>query len=94
MGWGEPDPMFAGWEELGWQERRKRRFERWLSARGVEFADDATEEDYRQRIQLLMDAIALGKPERVPVSANVQFYSGKHSGLTKREAMYDHKDAP
>ena len=91
MSWGEPDPMFEGWEQLDWKERRERRFRRWLSAREVEFASERAKQEYRQRVQLLIDAIMLKKPDRVPVSANVQFYAPKHSGLTKREAMYDYE---
>ncbi len=91
MSWGAPDPMFDGWDKLDWKERRERRFQRWSSARGVEFASDAVQDDYKQRVQLLVDAITLKKPERVPVSANVGFYSGKYSGLTKKEAMYDYQ---
>jgi uroporphyrinogen-III decarboxylase len=88
------DPMFEGWDRLDWQERRERRIERWQSARGIEFVNDSARQEYKERIQLLVDAITLKKPARVPVSANVGFYVGKHSGLTKKEAMYDyHKSA-
>jgi uroporphyrinogen-III decarboxylase len=85
-----PDPMFEGWDQLGWMERRERRFHRWLSARGVEFTSDSARRGYKERVQLLIDAITLKKPARVPVSANVGFYVGKYSGLTKKEAMYDY----
>ena len=89
MSWGTPDPMFEGWDGLDWKQRRERRFNRWLSARGIEFTSDAAKGEYQQRIRLLMDAIALKKPERVPVATNVHFYLAKHSGLSKKEAMYD-----
>jgi hypothetical protein len=91
MSWGAPDPMFEDWQQLGWKERRERRFQRWLSARGVEFADDSAREKYVARVQGMIDAIELRKPERVPVSANVHFYSAKYSGLSKKEAMYDYQ---
>jgi hypothetical protein len=86
-----PDPTFDNWHELDWKGRRERRFARWLSARGVEFANEAVRQDYRQRVQLLIDAVTLKKPARVPVMANVQFFTAKHSGLTKKEAMYEHQ---
>ena len=85
------DPMFEGWDRLDWRERRARRFERWLSARGVEFVSDAARQDYTERVQLLIDAITLKKSARVPVSATVGFYVGKYTGLTKKEAMYDYE---
>ena len=47
--------------------------------------------EYLERVQLLIDAITLKKPARVPVSANVGFYLAKYSGLTKKEAMYDYQ---
>jgi hypothetical protein len=91
MSWGAPDPMFENWHQLDWRERRERRFQRWLSARGVEFTSDEVRDEFRQRAQGLIDAICLRKPERVPVSANAQFYVSKHSGLTKKQAMYDYQ---
>jgi uroporphyrinogen-III decarboxylase len=86
-----PDPMFKDWEELDWKARRERRFERWLGARGVEFASDAARSDYRERIQLLINALRLEKPARVPVSSMVGFYVTKYSGLTAEEAMSDYQ---
>jgi hypothetical protein len=91
MSWGAPDPTFDNWQQLDWKERRERRFERWLSARSVEFVDDSAKQAYAARVQGMIDAIKLKKPERVPVSANVHFYSARHSGLTKKEAMYDYQ---
>lgn len=85
------DPYFAGWDLLDRQQRRQRRFRRWLDAPTVAFVDDSTRQAYRGRVQLLIDSITLKKPARPPVSATVGFYVGKHSGLTKREAMYDHE---
>ena len=90
MSWGAPDPMMDGWAELDWRERRERRFQRWLSARGVEFQSDEAKQKYVARVQSMIDAIQLKKPERVPVTANVQFYSAKHSGVSRKDAMYDY----
>ena len=91
MSWGDPDPIFDDWARLDWRQRRERRFQRWLSARGVAFASESAGEEYRRRVQSLIDAISLKKPDRVPVSANVQFFMARHSGLTKKEAMYDYQ---
>ncbi len=60
------DPMFADWNRLDWKERRERRFQRWLSAPGVEFQSETARRDYGYRVQLLIDAIMLKKPARVP----------------------------
>lgn len=86
-----PDPMFAGWEALDWKERRERRYQRWLSAPGVEFQSEAARQDYTGRIRLLIDVLALKKPARVPVGVLVGFFTGSHDGLTKKEYMYDYQ---
>ena len=52
---------------------------------------DVGRRDYRERVQLLIDAITLKKPARVPTTASVGFYVGKYSGLSKKEAMYDYE---
>jgi hypothetical protein len=87
------DPLFEGWDQLDWRERRERRFQRWLSAPGVEFQSDSVERDYKERVQLLIDAITLKKSTRVPAAALCGFFIGKHSGLTKKEFMYDYDRA-
>jgi hypothetical protein len=87
------DPMFEGWDRLDWKERRQRRFDGWLSAPGVEFTSDAARDAYRERAQLLIDALSLKKPARVPVAANMGFFVGKHGGLTKKESMHDYAKA-
>jgi hypothetical protein len=89
MSWGGPDPMYDGWGELDWEQRRERRFQKWLAAPGVEFASDAVRQEYQARVQSLIDAITLKKPARVPVSVWSGFYVAKYSGLTAREAMYE-----
>ena len=86
-----PDPMFENWDQLDWKERRERRFQRWLSARGVEFASDEAKNAYESRVQGMIDAIQLKKPEQVPATANVHFYSAKHSGVSRKDAMYDYQ---
>jgi hypothetical protein len=88
-----PDPMFAGWDALDWKERRQRRFDRWLSAPGVAFQSEAARRDHHERIQLLIDALLLKRPARVPVAVMTDYFVGKHSGLTKKEFMYDYEKA-
>lgn len=84
------DPTFEGWNALDWKERRARRFQRWLSADSVQFASDAARASYTERVQLLIDAILLRKPARVPVSALVGFYPAKQAGLTLQQAMHEY----
>jgi len=70
-----PDPIYDGWDKLDWRERRERRYQRWLSAPGVEFQGEAARSQYTERIQLLI----------------VGFFTGSHDGLTKKEFMCDYQ---
>lgn len=85
-----PDPMFDGWDLLDRQERRARRFARWRAGHGVDFVSGEVRNAYQERVQLLIDAITLKKPARVPVGVAVGFYVGVYGGLSKRESMYDY----
>ena len=48
-----------------------------------------TKELYRKREKLFEDAVALRKPERVPLMVSFGFFPALHSGMTIEEAMYD-----
>lgn len=82
--------IFEGWEKLDWKGRRERRFQRWLSAPKVQFQSDSARQAYRERTQLLIDAIQLKKPARVPVATAAGYFVGKHSGLNSKQAMYEY----
>ena len=82
--------IFEGWDKLDWKERRERRFQRWLSAPNVQFQSDAARQAYQERAQLLIDAIQLKKPARVPVTTSTGYFVGKHSGLTKKQSMHEY----
>jgi uroporphyrinogen-III decarboxylase len=67
------------------------RARRWKYLEGVEFASAAVEEAYQRRVQMFLDAIALKKPERIPVSPASGFYPFVYAGITSEEAMYDYE---
>ncbi len=51
---------------------------------------DKTPEDlYREREKRVVDAIALRKPDRVPITPHFSFFPAKFSGYTAEEVMYD-----
>jgi len=83
------DTTFEGWDRLNWRERRARRLRRWIGAKGVPFATASAKSAYSERVQLLIDALRLMKPTRVPVSAIMGFYPTRYGGLSAKEAMYD-----
>lgn len=44
---------------------------------------------YQQREKRFQDAVALRKPDRVPVVLFAEFFMTQHQGLTNQQAMYD-----
>jgi uroporphyrinogen-III decarboxylase len=47
------------------------------------------EELYQEREKRVMDAMALKKPDRVPIMPVFGFFSARYAGITMRETMYD-----
>ena len=84
------DPTFDGWEKLDWRERRARRFARWRSPAGVEFASGGVRAAFEERVDMVIDAIELRKPARVPVVPATGAFLGRYAGLTVKEMMYDY----
>jgi hypothetical protein len=83
--------MFDGWEKLSWEERRERRIERWMRPAQVEFADESVRASYEERVQIIIDALKLRKPTRVPLLPQMGYYTTRYSGLTAKESMYDYE---
>ena len=83
--------IFDGWEELTWRERRERRFARWLSPPGVEFAGQEQKRLYQARVQGVVDAIELKKPERLPIYVMLGIYCAHWAGWTTRDACDDYR---
>lgn len=50
---------------------------------------ESAEELYRQREKRVNNAIALKKPDRVPIMVLFGFFPARYSGFTVREVMYD-----
>lgn len=85
------DSTFADWEKLDWRQRRERRLWRWRNPAGIEFVDDDARDAYEERVQLVIDALGLKKPARVPVCPMMGLYTARYGGLSVREAMYDYE---
>jgi uroporphyrinogen-III decarboxylase len=51
--------------------------------------DKTPQELYQEREKRLVDAIALKKPDRVPIVGKFGFFSARYSGMTYEEVMYD-----
>lgn len=77
--------------ELTPDEKRTRRFERWLSPPNVEFSSPEAEAGYKKRVTRLIKAISLEEPDRVPVILPAGTLPIYYAGMTLKEAMYDNK---
>jgi uroporphyrinogen-III decarboxylase len=51
----------------------------------------SAEASYRQRERRFDDAVALRRPDRVPVVPFAEFFMSKYQGLTNKEALYDYE---
>ena len=81
------------WEEMTWQEKREARFQRWLDAPDVEFADAGAKQLYRERVTRFIKAIKLEEPDRVPVFLPTGNFPAYYAGINFRTVMYDYAAA-
>jgi uroporphyrinogen-III decarboxylase len=81
--------MEKKWSELSPDEKRERRFNRWLSPDDVTFNSPKAERLYRERVTRFIDAIKLKEPDRVPVVFHPGHVPARYSGYTVRDVMYD-----
>jgi len=80
------------WTELSWQEKRQRRFARWLQPPEVKFDSLAAEQIYQERVRRFIDAICLRESDRVPVVLPVASYPAYHAGTTLKSMIYDYDE--
>ncbi|MBN1368191.1 MAG: hypothetical protein JW967_09745 [Dehalococcoidales bacterium] len=83
--------MTSNWSELTPEEKRTRRFEKWLSVDGIEFKDTAAKEAYIGRLTRIIEAIKMNVPDRVPCILPVGTFPAYHDGINLHTAMYDDK---
>ena len=79
-------------ETLVWQDKRKQRFDQWLSAEGVQFASPEAEKSYQDRVNRFIRAFQLEKPDRVPCILPVSNYPAYYGGSDLRTVMYDYDE--
>jgi len=78
-------------EKLTSEQKREKRFKRWLDAKEIEFKNPEAEKAYQQRVTRFIKAIKLEKPDRVPVILPAGSFPLYYAGITLKEAMYDNK---
>ncbi|CAB1075639.1 hypothetical protein JY97_13990 [Alkalispirochaeta odontotermitis] len=73
-------------------QKQEERFEGWLAADGIPFADDKAAAAYRNRVTLIKDAIQLiKKPARIPICPSTGFFPVRYAGVSMYDAMYDYE---
>jgi hypothetical protein len=73
------------------EKRQAGQFEKWIAAEGVAFVDAEAQAAYRERVNLIKDAIQLQRPpERVPVCPSPGFFPIEYAGRRMHDAMYDY----
>jgi uroporphyrinogen-III decarboxylase len=75
---------------MTWQEKRERRFKKWLAADGTKFSSPAAEQKYRERAIRMMKAIKMETPDRVPVHLTSGGIIAYNAGFTLKDVIYDY----
>ena len=83
--------MEKSWNELSPEEKREKRFERWLSTEGKTFNSPEAEQRYKDIVTRYIKVIKLEEPDRVPVTLPVGGTPIYMAGMTYKEAMYDNE---
>ncbi len=77
------------WSALSPDEKRKLRFQSWLSP-DIAFVSAQAEQAYRERVVRFIQAISLEEiPDRVPVCTVMGFFPAWHAGLSPYDSMHD-----
>ncbi len=73
------------------RQKQAERFDIWIKAEGIPFADSANQAAYRERANLIKDAVQLEKvPARIPVCPSAGFFPNEYAGISMYDAMYDY----
>ena len=76
------------WANMTPEEKRAWRIDKWRNP-DIQWASPEAEAEYKARVDRILAAINLQKPDRVPVRLNMGFWPAKSGGLTTYEAMSD-----
>jgi hypothetical protein len=82
--------MEKTWEQMTPGERKNDLCSKWLSPPEAKFENPEAEKAYKDRVQRILDAMNLKKPDRVPVFPMFGFFGAYYSGMTPYDVMYDY----
>ena len=77
------------WSEMTWQEKRDKRFDRWINMEGIPFDTPEAEKQYKERAVRLYRAAKIEIPDRVPCMLPAGWFPAMNAGITLKEAMYN-----
>ncbi|MBN2240548.1 MAG: hypothetical protein JW712_12310 [Dehalococcoidales bacterium] len=78
------------WTEMTWQEKRDKRFDKWLAAEGISFNNPEAELKYQERATRMIKAIKMEIPDRVPVHLTSGSIIAYNAGFTLKDVIYDY----
>jgi uroporphyrinogen-III decarboxylase len=84
--------MDKQWTELTPEEKRERRFAKWMDTSGIQFDSPEAEKAYKTRIKRLADTLLMKIPDRVPVTLPVDNFPALYAGTDLRTVMYDYDE--
>jgi hypothetical protein len=76
------------WADMTPAERRAWRIDKWRNP-DVPWASPEAEAEYKARVDRIVAAVNMEKPDRVPVRLNMGFWPAKSGGITPYTAMSD-----
>jgi len=79
------------WGKLSPEERRTIRLDYWESGEWINFNNPEAAEEYKTKVRLLRDAVAMRRGSRVPVTPTIGGYLLKRAGLSGRDALYNYE---
>ncbi len=79
-------------EGLSPENKREQRFQKWLSAPGIQFASPDAEKGYQARLTRIIRSIQMRLPDRVPCVLPAGQFPTSYAGITLRTAMYDYEE--
>jgi hypothetical protein len=78
-------------KKLTSEQKREKRFKRWLDSKEIEFKDPEAKKSYQHRVTRFIKVIKLEKPDRVPLILPAGSFPLHYAGITLKEAMHDNK---
>jgi len=72
------------------EKNREALYESWISPKGINFVSSEAKAAYKARVQRIIHAIKLEKPDRVPITPTFSLFPVLDNGMTCEEAMYDY----